>query len=41
MEWGINVPILMILSGYCSLGRPLQEPIPLFVTPIRLGAPFF
>ncbi|CAK8995015.1 unnamed protein product [Durusdinium trenchii] len=33
MEWGINVPILMILSGYCSLGRPLQEVSrPLIVT---------
>jgi len=25
MEWGINVPILLILSGYCSMGRPLRE----------------
>eukprot|EP00434_Breviolum_minutum_P033991 symbB.v1.2.030081.t1/scaffold3353.1/size58589/1 len=35
MEWGINVPILFILSGYCSLGRPLQEVSrPLIVTNI-------
>ena len=33
MEWGINVPILMILSGYCSLGRPVLEVSrPLIVT---------
>ncbi|CAK9060266.1 unnamed protein product, partial [Durusdinium trenchii] len=33
LEWGINVPILMILSGYCSLGRPLLEVSrPLIVT---------
>ncbi|CAJ1404832.1 unnamed protein product [Effrenium voratum] len=25
MEWGINVPILFILSGYCSLGRPISS----------------
>ena len=35
LEWGINVPILFILSGYCSLGRPLQEVSrPLIVTNI-------
>ena len=35
MEWGINVPILLILSGYCSLGRPLREVSrPLVVTNI-------
>eukprot|EP00435_Cladocopium_sp_Y103_P065645 s1049_g27.t1 len=34
-EWGINVPILFILSGYCSLGRPLHEVSrPLIVTNI-------
>ena len=33
MEWGINVPIMLILSGYCTLGRPLQEVSrPLIVT---------
>ncbi|CAE7552764.1 unnamed protein product, partial [Symbiodinium microadriaticum] len=35
MEWGINVPILLILAGYCSMGRPLQEiSRPLVVTNI-------
>ena len=35
MEWGINVPILLILSGYCSMGRPLREVSrPLVVTNI-------
>ncbi|CAJ1418102.1 unnamed protein product [Effrenium voratum] len=35
MEWGINVPILFILSGYCSLGRPISEiSRPLVVTNI-------
>ncbi|CAE7343182.1 unnamed protein product [Symbiodinium natans] len=33
MEWGINVPIMLILSGYCTLGRPLREVSrPLIVT---------
>ena len=33
MEWGINVPIMLILSGYCTLGRPLSEVSrPLIVT---------
>jgi len=35
MEWGINVPIMLILSGYCTLGRPLSEVSrPLIVTNI-------
>mmetsp|Transcript_43374 Transcript_43374/g.101230 ORF Transcript_43374/g.101230 Transcript_43374/m.101230 type:complete len:767 (-) Transcript_43374:126-2426(-) len=35
MEWGINVPLLLILAGYCSMGRPLQEITrPLVVTNI-------
>ncbi|CAE7253419.1 unnamed protein product [Symbiodinium pilosum] len=35
MEWGINVPILLILAGYCSMGRPIQEiSRPLVVTNI-------
>ena len=33
LEWGINVPIMLILSGYCTLGRPLSEVSrPLIVT---------
>ena len=35
MEWGINVPIMLILSGYCTLGRSLHEVSrPLVVTNI-------
>lgn len=37
LEFNINVPILFILSGYCSLGRPLQEVSrPLVVTNIYI-----
>lgn len=37
LEWNVNVPILFILSGYCSLGRPLQEVSrPLMVTNVYI-----
>jgi len=37
LEFNINVPILFVLSGYCSLGRPLPEVSrPLVVTNIYI-----
>mmetsp|Transcript_48549 Transcript_48549/g.113323 ORF Transcript_48549/g.113323 Transcript_48549/m.113323 type:complete len:726 (-) Transcript_48549:215-2392(-) len=37
IEWCINVPILFLLSGHCSLGRPLREVSrPLVVTNIYI-----
>ena len=37
IEWCINVPILFLLSGHCSLGRPLKEiSRPLMVTNVYI-----
>ncbi|CAE7885407.1 unnamed protein product, partial [Symbiodinium necroappetens] len=37
IEWCINVPILFLLSGHCSLGRPLREVSrPLLVTNVYI-----
>lgn len=37
VEWCINVPILFLLSGHCSLGRPLKEiSRPLMVTNVYI-----
>lgn len=37
VRWCINVPILFLLSGHCSLGRPLQEiSRPLMVTNVYI-----
>ncbi|CAK9091366.1 unnamed protein product [Durusdinium trenchii] len=37
IEWCINVPILFLLSGHCSLGRPVKEiSRPLMVTNVYI-----
>ena len=37
LRWCINVPILFLLSGHCSLGRPVKEiSRPLMVTNVYI-----